>query len=86
MTLSRLYKRIDVEVPQPENANWKQCPLPTFRPYVLRNMKELAIRNGIMDKKDPIYHKRTRSDASSMEGYVGEIMTGIPQHQLNTFS
>lgn len=84
--MSKLYKSVNLDIPCSETPNWNESGPLTFRPYVLQNMRELAVRNGISDEKNPIYHKRRRSDASSVEGYVSQIFEGVPRDRLKAFS
>lgn len=86
MVLSKLYADVQVDVPQSKSMGWNTGGLPVFRSEVIRSIQTLSIRNGCMDLRDPVYNRRRRSDAGSVEGYISDILARIPPNQLSSFS
>lgn len=86
VVLRRLYCNVDVEMPHSKTMSWNMGPLPHFRRHVIASMQELTIRNGYMDPRDPVYSRRTRSDRGSVDAYVKDMVNGIPDNQLKSFS
>ena len=86
VVLRRLYASVNVEMPQLKTMSWNMGPLPHFRRHVVASMQELTIRNGYMDPRDPVYSRRRRSDRGSIDAYVKDLVSGIPDGQLKAFS
>lgn len=49
-------------------------------------MKRFVIRNGYVDRKDPVYHRRRRSEVGFLEAYVSDIIHRLLSDQLEAFS
>lgn len=86
VVLRRLYQNVNVEMPQSRTMSWNMGPLPHFRRHVIASMQDLTIRNGYMDPRDPVYSRRRRSDRGSIDAYVKDLVNGIPDNQLKSFS
>jgi hypothetical protein len=86
VVLRRLYQNVNVEMPQSKTMSWNMGPLPHFRKHVVASMQELTLRNGYMDPRDPVYSRRRRSDRGSIDAYVKDLVSGIPDNQLKSFS
>jgi hypothetical protein len=84
--MARLYTDVQVDIPQSKAMSWNTGGLPIFRSDVIRFMRTLSIRNACVDFRDPVYNRRRRSDASSVDGYISDILIRIPQNQLSSFS
>ena len=84
--MSKLYTEVQVDVPQSKNMSWNTGGLPIFRSEVIRWIQTLAIRNGCMDFRDPVYNRRTRSETNSVDAYICDILARIPNNQLWSFS
>jgi hypothetical protein len=84
--MNALYKDIDISVPQNKSMGWNVGALPIFRTGVIRSIKRLTIRNGYMDRRDPIYHRKGLFDDGSLEAYVEDITNRTPLNQLQAFS
>ena len=86
VVLRRLYQCVNVEMPQSKTMSWNMGPLPHFRRHVVASMQELTIKNGYLDPRDPVYSRRRRSDRGSIDAYVKDLVHGIPDNQLKSFS
>jgi hypothetical protein len=82
MVSRRLYTKVDVELPQNRDMAWTTGGYLMFRPHVVQSIRELSLRNGLMDFKNTAYNRRERSDAGSVDGYVRQVLEHIPQDQL----
>jgi hypothetical protein len=84
--MSKLYADVHVDIPQSRTMTWNTGGLPVFRSDVIRSMRTLSIRNACIDFRNPVYDLKERSDASSVDGYISNILVHIPQNQLSSFS
>lgn len=84
--MSKLYADVQVDVPQFKAQSCGAGGLPIFRSDVIRSMRTLSIRSGCMDFRDPVYNRRRRSDAGSVDEYICDILARIPHNQLSSFS
>jgi hypothetical protein len=48
-------------------------------------MKELSIRNGLHDVRNPAYNRKVRAPAATTDGYVFDIVDKVPLNQLEAF-
>jgi len=86
MTMARLYHNVDVEIPPFKTRSWDAAPLPVLRAVVTQSVRELSIRPGLVDQRNPLYTRRRRSHACSDDPYVSEVLLKVPPHRLISFS
>ena len=84
--LERLYDNVDVEIPENKTLTWDLRGYLLLRPHVIDTVRNLTVRNGLVNIKSPVYSKRRRSDAGCADGYVGQIAERVPAGQLRSFS
>jgi hypothetical protein len=85
--MDALYKDVDIGIPQSKILSTNVRSLPIFRTDVVRLMKRLTIRNGNIDRRDPVHNITRRcSDTRSVEAYVCDIVNRIPLNHLESFS
>jgi len=84
--LARLYKVIDLEIPMDKSSTWSTGGYLKLRPCVLNVIQDVTIRDGVMDQRQPQFHRRRRSEAGSPESYSAEVVEQIPPNQLRSFS
>lgn len=86
MVVSRLYAKVDVEIPQDRAVSWTTGGYLMFRPHIIQSLRELTVRNGIIDFKSEVYSQRRKSDAGSVDAYVRHVAENVPQDQLASFA
>ena len=84
--LQRLYENVDVEIPENRTLTWDLGGYLLLRPHVIDTVKNLTVRNGLLNVKRPVYSRRRRSDAGCTDGYLGQIVERVPAGQLRSFS
>jgi hypothetical protein len=86
MVASRLYAKVDVEVPQDRAISWTTGGYLMFRPHIIQSLRELTVRNGLIDHKSEVYNRERKSDAGSVDAYVQHVVEHVPQDQLSSFA
>ncbi|KIX07280.1 uncharacterized protein Z518_01933 [Rhinocladiella mackenziei CBS 650.93] len=84
MVMIRLYHNVDFEMSQSRPS--RKPGMPAFREPVTQSVRELTIRNGVADRRNSVHNRRRKSDASSADGYVIEILEQVPANQLTSFA
>ena len=86
MCLRRLYARVDLEIPKESSSPWDKGNLGYVRPHVLRVLRELSIRNGTVDNRDPSHNRKHRLEESRTDAFDLSIVDQVPMNQLRAFS
>lgn len=85
MVSRRLYARVDVEVPQDRDSAWTTGGYLMFRPHVVQSMRELTVRNGVIDVRNSVHSRRRSCNAGSVDEYLRQLLESVPESQLTLF-
>jgi hypothetical protein len=84
--MTSLYARVDLEIPQDQSLLWTAAGHPLLRPHVIEVVREICVRNGPMDFKNPIYNHRRSADTGSVDFYVRDAVNRMPANNLSSFA